>query len=165
MPLEREAGNPAIRELGERGARSTLVGMVVNLFQALTKSMAGFFRHSFALIAHDLESAAADVVTGLVVYLGLKIAVRPDKNHPYGNDKAEPIAVLVVGLSLRWLPQPLPLRVSMVLSPSIHLPPLCTLVVLAGLLIVKELLFRHVNSVGEPIGSLAVRNDAWHHPK
>jgi divalent metal cation (Fe/Co/Zn/Cd) transporter len=53
------------------------------------------------LVADGLESAAAEVITGLVVYLGLRIAVRPpDKNHPYGHGKAEPIAALVVGLAL-----------------------------------------------------------------
>jgi divalent metal cation (Fe/Co/Zn/Cd) transporter len=46
---------------------------VVNLFLALTKCTAGFLGHSFALIADGLESAA-DVITGLVVYLGLRIA-------------------------------------------------------------------------------------------
>jgi len=80
--------------------RSTLAGIFVNLGLALTKCTAGFFGHSFALIADGLESAA-DVITGLVVYLGLRIALRPpDDNHPYGHGKAEPIAALVVGLSL-----------------------------------------------------------------
>jgi len=43
-----------------------------------------------------------------------------------------------------------------------RLPAPYTLVVLAGVLIVKELLFRHVGNVGNSIGSPAVRNDAWH---
>jgi cation diffusion facilitator family transporter len=34
---------------------------------------------------------------------------------------------------------------------------------LAGVLIVKELLFRHVASVGDSIGSSAVKSDAGHH--
>src|SRR6516162_11322078 len=92
--------NLAARRIGKRGMRSTLVGIFVNLCLALTKCTAGFFGHSFALIADGLESAA-DVLTGLVVYLGLKIAIRPpDKNLPYGHGKAEPIAALAVGLAL-----------------------------------------------------------------
>ena len=35
--------------------------------------------------------------------------------------------------------------------------------VLAGVLIIKELLFRHVDTVGDSTGSLAVKTDAWHH--
>ena len=34
---------------------------------------------------------------------------------------------------------------------------------LAGVLVVKELLFRHVTHVGDSIRSMAVKSDAWHH--
>ena len=38
-----------------------------------------------------------------------------------------------------------------------------TLVVLAGVLIVKELMFRYVSHVGKSIASIAVKSDAWQH--
>jgi divalent metal cation (Fe/Co/Zn/Cd) transporter len=44
-----------------------------------------------------------------------------------------------------------------------RLPAPYTLVVLAGVLIVKGLLFRHVESIGDSIGSLAIMSDASHH--
>lgn len=51
-------------------------------------------------MADGLESGA-DVLSGLVVLFGLKIAVKPpDTDHPYGHGKAEPIAALCVGASL-----------------------------------------------------------------
>src|SRR5258708_30417119 len=60
---------------------------------SVTKISAGFVGHSFALVADGLESGA-DVLSGLVVFFGLKIAVKPpDTDHPYGHGKAEPIAV------------------------------------------------------------------------
>jgi cation diffusion facilitator family transporter len=43
------------------------------------------------------------------------------------------------------------------------LPTPYTLVVLAGVLLVKGLLSHHVGNVGEQIGSTAVHADAWHH--
>ena len=118
---------------------------------------------SFALVADGLESSA-DVLSGLAVYFGLRLATKPpDKDHPYGHGKAEPIAAVVVGLSLFA-------AAAAIMIESIHqiftphpLPKPYTLVVLAGVLIVKELLFRHVGSVGDSIGSLAVKSDAWHH--
>jgi hypothetical protein len=98
MPPKKCMENPALQRAGEKGMRFTLVGMFVNLGLALTKCTADFFGHSFALIADGLESAA-DVVTGLVVYFGLKIALKPpDKDHPYGHGQAEPIAALHRGL-------------------------------------------------------------------
>jgi cation diffusion facilitator family transporter len=143
--------------------RSALVGIFVNFCLAATKCTAGFLGHSFALFADGLESAA-DVLTGLVVYFGLKIAVKPpDENHPYGHGKAEPIAALLVGFSLVG-------AAIAVAVESIHgivtphpAPAFYTLIVLAGVLIVKELLFRYVANVGDSIGSVAVKSDAWHH--
>jgi cation diffusion facilitator family transporter len=80
--------------------RSTLLGILVNLGLSAAKISAGAVGHSFALVADGLESGA-DVLSGLVVFFGLRIAIKPpDKDHPYGHGKAEPIAALCVGLSL-----------------------------------------------------------------
>ena len=138
--------------------KSTVLGIVINFALALIKCSAGLVGH-----ADGLESSA-DVLSGLAVYFGLRLASKPpDKDHPYGHGKAEPIAAVVVGLSLVA-------AAAAIMIESIHqifiphpIPKPYTLVVLAGVLIVKELLFRHVGSVGDSIGSLAVKSDAWHH--
>jgi divalent metal cation (Fe/Co/Zn/Cd) transporter len=71
--------------------RSTFLGILVNLGLSVTKISAGMVGHSFALVADGLESGA-DVLSGLVVFFGLKIAVKPpDRDHPYGHGKAEPM--------------------------------------------------------------------------
>jgi cation diffusion facilitator family transporter len=80
--------------IAKRGMRSTLLGILVNLGLSVTKISAGAVGHSFALVADGLESGA-DVLSGLVVFFGLKIAIKPpDRDHPYGHGKAEPIAAL-----------------------------------------------------------------------
>jgi cation diffusion facilitator family transporter len=143
--------------------KSSLTGIFANMGLPVAKCMAGLWGHSFALVADGLESAA-DVVSGFVVYFGLKISVKPpDADHPYGHGKVEPIAAVVVGLSL------IAASAAIILE-SIHgiktphpLPKGYTLVVLAGVLIVKETLFRYVGGVGNKIRSIAVRSDAWHH--
>jgi cation diffusion facilitator family transporter len=112
-----------------------------------------------------LESGA-DVLSGLVVFFGLKIAVKPpDTDHPYGHGKAEPIAALCVGVALVAAAVTIMVEsIHEIVTPH-RLPAPYTLliVVLAGVLIIKGLLFRHVGSVGDSIGSLAVKSDAWHH--
>ena len=97
-------------------------------------------------------------------FLGLKIAVRPpDKNHPYGHGKAEPIAALIVGCSLIGAAIVIAFEsIHCIITP--HPPPApFTLIVLGGVLVIKELLFRYVANVGDSIGSIAVKSDAWHH--
>jgi cation diffusion facilitator family transporter len=143
--------------------RSTLLGILVNLGLSAAKISAGIVGHSFALVADGLESGA-DVLSGLIVFFGLKIAVKPpDTDHPYGHGKAEPIAALCVGLSLVAAAVTIMVESIHEIRTPHRLPAPYTLVVLAGVLIVKELLFRYVGTVGNSIGSLAVKGDAWHH--
>ena len=155
--------NFALERAVDRGTKSSLVGILVNLGLALTKCISGFMGHSFALVADGLESAA-DVLSGLVVFFALRLSIKPpDADHPYGHGKAEPIAAIVVGVSLLG-------AAGTIIYESIHqiltphsLPKAYTLVVLAGVLVVKELLFRYVGHVGDSIASTAVKSDAWHH--
>jgi cation diffusion facilitator family transporter len=143
--------------------KSTLLGILLNSGLALAKCAAGLFGNSFALVADGLESLT-DVVSGVVVYYGLKIAAKPpDADHPYGHGKAEPIAAVVVSLALIAAALGIIYEgIREIISPH-GAPKPYTLVVLAGVLVIKELLFRHVASVGESIGSIAVKTDAWHH--
>src|SRR5271169_826959 len=84
----------------DQGIKSTLLGIFVNLGLVLAKCSAGLLGNSFALVADGIESIT-DVLSGLVVYFGLKIAVKPpDEDHPYGHGKAEPIAAVVASLVL-----------------------------------------------------------------
>jgi cation diffusion facilitator family transporter len=157
------ANENASKRAADRGAKSTALGIAVNMGLAAIKCWAGLLGNSFALVADGLESVT-DVISGLVVYFGLKIAVKPpDAEHPYGHGKAEPMAAVVVNLGLMAAALGIIYGgVREITNPS-ETPAPYTLVVLAGVLIIKELLFRHVDSVGESIGSLAVKTDAWHH--
>jgi cation diffusion facilitator family transporter len=92
--------NRILEQIAKRGMRSTLLGILANFGLSTTKILGGMVGHSFALVADGLESGA-DVLSGLVVFFGLKIAVKPpDADHPYGHGKAEPMAALCVGLAL-----------------------------------------------------------------
>jgi cation diffusion facilitator family transporter len=145
------------------GTKSIVLGICVNLGLALAKCSAGLLGNSFALVADGLESIA-DVLSGFVVYFGLKIAVKPpDANHPYGHGKAEPIAALIVSLALMAAACGIIFEGIREITAPHPAPAPYTLVVLAGVLIIKELLFRHVHSAGESARSLAVKTDAWHH--
>lgn len=143
--------------------KSALLGILVNIGLGLAKCWAGLLGNSFALVADGVESFT-DVLSGLVVYFGLKIATKPaDANHPYGHGKAEPLAALAVGLALMAAAFVIIYEgIREITSPK-GTPAPYTLVVLASVLIIKELLFRHVHFVGESIGSTAVKSDAWHH--
>ena len=84
----------------QRGLQSSLISIASNFAFATCKCFVGFAGHSFALIADGVESLS-DVFSSAVVYLGLRVALKPpDSDHPYGHGKAEPVAALFVGMGM-----------------------------------------------------------------
>jgi cation diffusion facilitator family transporter len=153
----------APEELVQRGLRSSLIGIVCNFVLASFKCVAGIAGHSFALVADGIESLS-DVVSSSVVYFGLRLAIKPpDKEHPYGHGKAEPIAAIVVSLALMAAAILIGAESILRIQTPHPLPEAYTLWILLAVVGVKILLSRYVSSVGEGIDSTAVRSDAWHH--
>lgn len=150
-------------ECFRRSVRATLIGMVVNTVLALTKFAAGVIGHSNALIADAVESLA-DIFSSLVVWRGLVIADAPaDPEHPYGHGKAEPIAAAIVSTMLLLAAVGIAGGAGRsILAPHLAPRPF-TLLVLLGVVVIKETLFRFVIREGAAAGSSAVRTDAWHH--
>ena len=146
-----------------RGFQSSLVSISSNFILAMCKCLAGFLGHSFALVADGIESLS-DVFSSAAVYFGLRVALKPpDKEHPYGHGKAEPIAAAVVGLALAAAAVAIAVEsISLIQRPH-PVPRAYTLWVLLGVICVKTLLSRYVSSVAKKIDSTAVRGDAWHH--
>lgn len=146
-----------------RGMRSALIGMCVNAALAVVKIAAGIVGHSQALIADGIESTA-DLVSSLVVWSGLRIASRTaDEHYPFGYGKAEALAAVLVGLLLFLAAVAIAIEsVRQILTPH-HTPRAFTLLVLVGVILVKELWFRRVLRLGVAVGSTVVSADAWHH--
>ena len=147
----------------QTGARIVLFGLIVNVLLAGVKILAGAIGHAYVLIADGIESAL-DVGGSIVIWSGLTFAARPpDRTHPYGHGKAEPIAAIVVALGV--LAAALGLAVQSVREIFLphHAPAPWTLGVLIVVVIVKECLYRYVIRFGRNMESTAVKTDAWHH--
>jgi cation diffusion facilitator family transporter len=149
--------------MSRTGARVALLGLVINVALASVKIVAGVVGHAYVLIADGIESAL-DVAGSIVIWGGLTVAARPpDRTHPYGHGKAEPIAALVVALCVLVAAIGLAVEsVREILIPH-HGPAPFTLGILVVVIVIKEILFRYVNRIGEDLESTAVQTDAWHH--
>ena len=159
MTIEAQQTDLAVR----RGIRSSLFGVLINLALAVIKCLAGILGHSFALVADGIESLS-DVVSSSVVALGLWLAIKPpDRDHPYGHGKAEPIAAIIVSLALLAAGVSIAVEsISEIRTPH-RLPAPYTLIILIAVVLIKLLLSRYVGTVGAEIESTAVKADAWHH--
>lgn len=142
---------------------SVLVGVFSNGALAIIKGLAGVFGHSQALIADAVESSS-DVLSSLVVFFGLKVAAEaPTQKHPYGKGRAEPMAAAIIAVALFIAAIAVAVTsIHEIMTPHLTPAPF-TLVVLVGVIAVKEGLFRFVRTRGKQVRSLALEADAWHH--
>jgi cation diffusion facilitator family transporter len=146
-----------------RGLNSSLLSIGTNFLLASVKCVAGLLGHSFALVADGIESLS-DVFSSAAVYFGLQFAVKPpDRDHPYGHGKAEPVAAVAVGIGMAIAGFGIAIEsISLIRTPH-PLPMAYTLWVLLAVVGVKLCISRYVSAVARELKSTAVRGDAWHH--
>jgi len=158
-PLDRRRNQSVWRT----GARFALFGLFANVFLAAAKILAGVIGHAYVLIADGIESAL-DAGGSIVIWGGLTFAARPpDRTHPYGHGKAEPIAAIIVAAGVLVAAIGLAIQSVREIFLPHHAPAPWTLVVLVLAVAIKETLYRYVIRFGREIESTAVKTDAWHH--
>lgn len=140
------------------------IGIVINAVLAIGKGIVGFMASSKALIA-DAAHSASDVAGSLAILFGLKVAKQPpDKDHPYGHGKAEPIAAIIVSVLLILVG----IEVGISALESLYAgntvaPKSYALIVIVISIIVKEALFRYKYHLGKKLSSQALIVNAWEH--
>ncbi|MBK9448804.1 MAG: cation transporter [Bacteroidetes bacterium] len=147
----------------ETAVRTTYFSIAGNISLAIIKGLAGIFGNSYALIADAIESTT-DIFSSFLVLFGLKYANRPpDKNHPYGHGRAEPlITFLVVGFLITSATLIAYESILNIGTPH-DLPKSWTLLVLAPLILWKEISYRIVMHNARKTNSSSLKADAWHH--
>lgn len=147
----------------QKAIRTTWYSMGSNALLAIIKWTAGYFGHSYALIADAIESTT-DLFSSILVLMGLKYASRPaDKNHPYGHGKAEPlITFLVVGFLITSALIIAHQSIQNIRTPH-EGPRSFTLIILAAIILWKEISYQLVIRKSRETGSSLLKADAWHH--
>ena len=76
--------------------RVSLVSMITNVILTALKLAAGLIAHSGAMIS-DAVHSASDIFSGLIVLIGVRISSKaPDEGHPYGHERFECVAALLL---------------------------------------------------------------------
>ncbi|CAN5414252.1 cation diffusion facilitator family transporter [soil metagenome] len=146
------------------GARSTWVSVAVNICLSTTQVVVGVFSHSQGLIADGLHSLSDLVADFVVLFAGHHARKDADEDHPYGHQRFETAASLVlgalllaVGLGMLWS------AFRKLESPEtvaqVHV---AALWVAGAALVAKELLFRYMLAVAKRVKSSMLVANAWH---
>ena len=145
-------------------ARKTVYfGIFGSLCLALIKGLSGVFGNSYALIADATESLT-DVFSSFIVLLGLRYGSRPpDKNHPYGHGRIEPlITFIVVGILLFTAVFIAKESIENIRNPH-EGPKAWTLIVLGCIKLSMQVTYLYDYRQAVILNSTSLRAEAWHH--
>lgn len=147
----------------QQAIKASYFSILGNTILAVVKGITGVFGNSYALIADAIESTT-DVFASLLVLFGLKYSTRPaDENHPYGHGKVEPlITFAVVGFLIVSATIIAYESIAHIRTPH-EVPKPYTLIVLAAIVITKELFYRFISKKSDETNSSSLKADAWHH--
>jgi cation diffusion facilitator family transporter len=143
--------------------RVVLVAGALNLAGALAKTIYGEVTRSVAMSADGLH-AGLDTVASLIALVGISLATRPpDPRHPYGYERYESIATLVIGGCLvlavgRILREAL----GRLLQPTAVEVTWASVAIMAGSMLASCGLAWWENGQGRLLGSELLRADAAH---
>ena len=145
----------------------SFVTIVVNILLAFMKLLAGVFAHSNAMISDSIHSAS-DVFSTMIVVIGIKLSSKqPDKEHPYGHERMECVAAIVLsmvlfmtglGIGVEALTDVLKGEYS-----HLQVPGMLALAAAVISIVSKEAMYWYTRYYAKKIDSSALMADAWHH--
>ena len=143
------------------------VSIAVNILLSLLKLLAGLIAKSGAMIS-DAVHSASDVLSTFVVIIGVKLAgKKPDKEHPYGHERMECVASIILAAVLAVTGLGIGFKgVEKIASPDkyeIAVPGLLALIAAIVSIVIKEAMYQYTRSAARKINSGALMADAWHH--
>ncbi len=145
-------------------ARSTWVSVVVNLVLSATQIVVGLLARSQGLVADGLHSLSDLIADFVVLFANRHSQKDADEGHPYGHQRFETAASLVLGLLLLAVGAGMLWSAFLKLEepdkvPQVHV---AALYVAAAALVAKEALFRYMLGVAKRVKSSMLVANAWH---
>lgn len=145
----------------------SLISIVTNILLSVLKAFAGLAAHSGAMLS-DAVHSASDVISTIVVIIGIKISSKEsDKEHPYGHERLECVAAIVLatilcitGLGIGY--SALKNIVGREYN-ELAVPGMLALIAAVVSIFVKESMFWYTKIYAKKIDSSALMADAWHH--
>lgn len=143
------------------------VTIVANTLLALIKLLAGIFANSGAMVS-DAVHSASDVFSTFVVIIGIKLAAKEsDKEHPYGHERFECVAAIILAMILFVTGLSIGTNAIKTIVEgnyeALKVPGVLALVVAAISIVSKEVMYWYTRHYAKKIESGALMADAWHH--
>ena len=141
--------------------------ILANTGLSLLKLLAGILAHSSAMISDAIHSAS-DVFSTIVVIIGIRLASKePDREHPYGHERLECVAAIVLAIVLLITGLGIGAdalgKIMKGNYDNLQTPGVPALIAAILSIAVKEGMYWYTRFYAIKIDSSALMADAWHH--
>jgi len=134
--------------------RTSIIGIVANVFLAAFKAVVGLMSNSIAIVL-DAVNNLSDAISSVITIIGTKLARKqPDKKHPMGHGRVEYLTATVISIIVLYAGVTSFVEsIKKIIEPETPDYSGVTLVIIAVGVVVKILLGRYVKGVGEKVNS------------
>ena len=147
--------------------KASIISIIGNIFLSLFKLISGIFGHSLAMISDAIHSIS-DVFSTIIVMIGIKLSNKEiDENHPYGHERFECVASIILSFMLFMVGFMIGYKGLMnIISgnyKNVSIPTLLPLIAAIISIIIKFFMFLYSIRCAKIINSNALRADSYHH--
>ena len=134
--------------------RTSIVGIIANVFLAGFKAFVGIVSNSIA-ITMDAVNNLSDALSSLITIIGANLSAKePDKKHPYGYGRIEYLSTMVIGIIILYAGiTSLVESVQKIINPATPDYSTASLVIVSAAIIVKIGLGLFTKKTGEKLDS------------
>ncbi|HAP33430.1 MAG TPA: cation transporter [Lachnospiraceae bacterium] len=149
--------------------RTSIIGIVANVFLVAFKAVVGILTHSIAVIL-DAVNNLTDALSSVITIVGTKLAGKmPDKKHPMGYGRIEYLSAMVVSALVLYAGlTSLTESIKKIIKPEKVDYSIASLIIIAAAVLVKFFLGKYVKRVGKKVNSSSLvasgadaQNDAF----
>ena len=137
--------------------RTSVIGIITNVFLAAFKAAVGIISHSIAVIL-DAVNNLSDALSSVITIIGAKLgAKKPDKKHPLGYGRIEYLSSMMVAAIVLYAGiTSLVESVKKIIHPEAADYQTVSLIIIAVAIVAKLLLGGYVKKQGEKVNSGAL---------
>ena len=147
------------KSLEQKIIRTSVIGILTNIFLASFKAAVGLFSHSIAIVL-DAVNNLSDAASSLVTIVGTKLAGKaPDKKHPFGYGRLEYLSAMIISLIVLYAGiTSLTESIKKIISPDVPEYNKVSLIIVATGVVIKLILGKFVKKAGKETGSDSLVN-------
>jgi cation diffusion facilitator family transporter len=142
----------------------TVIGAILDLGLGVTKIIFGLMGHSQGLVADGVHSLSDLATDGIVIFAAKHGTRAADAEHPYGHERIQTLATMLLGIALIIVALGLAYQSLMRITSLevIETPSYLTIVVALVSILSKEWIFQYTIRVSRRVQSKLLQANAWH---